>query len=328
MLKLGVILLNLGGPNSLEDIQPFLENLFLDPEIIDIPLGPMIRRPLARFISTRRAEKVKLKYAAIGGRSPIVERTREQAAALEARLNERYAGRARCLVESGMRYWHPFTAEAMERFAREEVSHVFLLPLYPQFSRSTTGSSFKEWKQLHREKRFRVASAYAYAEHPAYIEALNARIEEGLKRFGEAAEPIHFLFSAHGIPVKMVENGDPYPRHVERTVAAVMRLRGNDHPHALSFQSKVGPAKWLEPATDETVRRLGKEGVKRLLVIPVAFVSDHIETLHELDIEVREIAEQAGIREYYLMPALNDSPRFIDALVDLVAGKMDKRIPA
>lgn len=323
-------MLNLGGPNSLDDVQPFLENLFLDPEIIDIPFGKYFRKPLARFISTRRAEKVKLKYAQIGGRSPIVELTQKQAEALENKLNEHFNGRAECIVKIGMRYWHPFTSEIIDDFRSRNISHVFLMPLYPHYSQTTSGSSFKEWKELHNKiggKVFKIYSTYAYYDHPLFIQALNDRIDTGLRKFDSSSkEEIHFLFSAHGTPMKLVERGDPYSKHIAKTVEAVMKLRGYDYKHHLSFQSKVGPAKWLEPATDKKVEELAANGVRRLLVIPVAFVSDHIETLHELDYELREHAMKFGIKEFHVMPALNDSPKFIDALVDLITKKMDKRL--
>ena len=323
-------MLNLGGPGSLDDVQPFLENLFLDPEIIDIPFGKYIRKPLAKFISARRAEKVKLKYAQIGGKSPIMELTQKQADALTKKLKEHYRGRAECAVEIGMRYWHPFTSEIIDALRAKNYSHVFLMPLYPHYSRTTTGSSFKDWKALHNRiggKTFKTYSTYAYYDHPLFLQALNERIDAGLRKFHDSSEEeIQFLFSAHGTPVKLVKRGDPYSTHIAKTVEAVMKLRGYDHRHHLSFQSKVGPAKWLEPATDKKVEELGKNGVRRLLVIPVAFVSDHLETLHELDIELREHAFKHGIEEFQVMPALNDSPLFIDALADLIARKMDKRL--
>lgn len=330
MKKLGVILLNLGGPNSLDDVQPFLENLFLDPEIIDIPCGNLLRKPLARFISARRAEKVKAKYAEIGGKSPILERTREQAKALEEKLNEYYHDSVECIVEIGMRYWRPFTREAIDRFRNEDVTHVFLMPLYPQYSSTTSGSSFKEWKMLHNRvggNSFRVYSIYSYHTHQMFIQSLNEQINEGLARFDiHSSEPIHILFSAHGTPVKVVQRGDPYSKHIGKTVETVMQHRGYDHPHHLGYQSKVGPAKWLEPDTEKKTEALGKKGVRRLLVVPVAFVSDHIETLYELDIELREHAARTGIREFHVAPALNDSPTFIECLHDLIVSKMDKRL--
>jgi protoporphyrin/coproporphyrin ferrochelatase len=328
MKKIGVILHNLGGPTSLDAIRPFLTNLFLDPEIIKIPLPGLLgrlfpRRLFAEFVARRRTPKVRPNYEAIGGRSPIVERSQEQADALESELNRRFAGEAEFHVKLGMRYWHPFTTEAVDDLIALGVEDIFLLPLYPQYSRTTTGSSFKEWRDLHRRsygRRFRVKAARDYYIHPRYIEAINDRIDATIaERFSEEERnDLHFLFSAHGTPVSEVEAGDPYAAQIEATIKAVMAARGNDHPAHTSFQSRVGPVRWLEPYTQDKLAELGGKGVKNLLVIPVAFVTDHIETLHELDIELREVAEHAGIERYEVMYALNATPRFIAALADVV----------
>ena len=331
MRQIGVILHNLGGPTSLDAIRPFLTNLFLDPEIIKIPLpGPLgkffPRRLFAEFVARRRTPKVKPNYAMIGGKSPLVERTQDQARALEAELNRRFAGTARFHVRLGMRYWHPFTQEAADEFKGMGVDSVFLMPLYPQYSRTTTGSSFKEWRDLNRDhyrRYFHVKSVKDYYLHPRYVEAINERIDSTIRdRFSEdERQGLHLLFSAHGTPISDVQAGDPYSVQIAATVEAVMRARGHDLPHSTSFQSRVGPVKWLEPYTQDALARLGAEGVRSLLVVPVAFVTDHIETLHELDIELREVAEHAGIHKYEVMYALNDSPLFIAALADLVAGR-------
>ncbi len=331
MRQIGVILHNLGGPTSLDAIRPFLTNLFLDPEIIKIPLpGPLgkffPRRLFAEFVARRRTPKVKPNYAMIGGKSPLVERTQDQARALEAELNRRFAGTAQFHVRLGMRYWHPFTQEAADEFKGMGVDSVFLMPLYPQYSRTTTGSSFKEWRDLNRDhyrRYFHVKSVKDYYLHPRYVEAINERIDSTIRdRFSqEERKGLHLLFSAHGTPISDVQAGDPYSVQIAATVEAVMRARKHDLPHSTSFQSRVGPVKWLEPYTQDALARLGSEGVRSLLVVPVAFVTDHIETLHELDIELREVAEHAGIHKYEVMYALNDSPLFIAALADLVADR-------
>ena len=336
MKEIGVILHNLGGPTSLDAIRPFLTNLFLDPEIIRIPLPGIIgrlfpRRLFAEFVARRRTPQVTPNYQAIGGKSPLLERTEEQARALEAELNRRFDGQARFHVKLGMRYWHPFTAESADDLKSRGVREVFLMPLYPQYSRTTTGSSFKEWRDLNRkryQRYFRVKSVKDYHLHPRYIESINDRIEATLAaRFTlEERRGLHILFSAHGTPISDVEAGDPYSKLIEATVEAVMRLRGNDHPHHLSFQSRVGPVKWLEPYTQDALARLGGEGVRNLLVVPIAFVTDHIETLHELDIELREVAEKAGIHKYEVMLALNDTPIFIHALADMVASRYAREL--
>ena len=331
MEQIGVLLFNLGGPTSLDAIQPFLRNLFLDPEIIRIPLpGPLgrffPRKLFADFVSKRRTPKVMPNYEMIGGKSPLNERSEDQARALEEELNRRFEGKARFHVRLGMRYWHPFTREAADEFQRLGIERVFLLPLYPQYSRTTTGSSFKEWRDLHRDSyggRFRVKAAKGYHIHPRYIAAINDRIDATLReRFTEEERrELHLLFSAHGTPVYEVEAGDPYSREISETVAAVMEGRGHDYPHHISFQSRVGPVKWMEPYTQDMLAKLGSEGVKVLLVVPVAFVTDHIETLHELDIELREVAEHAGIHRYEVMYALNDTPLFIAALADVIQAR-------
>lgn len=332
MRKIGVILLNLGGPTSLDAIRPFLTNLFLDPEIIRIPLPPPFdrlfpRRLFAEFVARRRTPQVRPNYEMIGGKSPLLERTEEQARALSAELGRRLAGRAEITVKLGMRYWHPFTAESADQLRAEGIGDVVLLPLYPQFSRTTTGSSFKEWHRLNRERYgggFRALEIQDYHLHPAYIASINERIDATLRdRFTpEERKGLHLLFSAHGTPIADVEAGDPYSGQIAASVAAVMAARGNDYPHHLSFQSRVGPVRWLEPYTQDMLARLGAEGVRKLLVVPIAFVTDHIETLHELDIELRHVASEAGIGKYEVMYALNDTPAFIGALADVVEERL------
>ncbi len=336
MKQIGVIILNLGGPTSLDAIQPFLRNLFMDPEIIKIPLpGPLgrlfPRKLFAEFVARRRTPQVRPNYEEIGGKSPLVERTEEQATALEKELNKRFSGKAQFHVQLGMRYWHPFVRKAMDEFAEKGIDDVFLLPLYPQYSRTTTGSSFKEWRDLHRDfynRHFHVQSVKDYYLHPRYIASINDRINATLEeRFTpEEREGLHFLFSAHGTPISEVEAGDPYSLQIAATIDAVMQQRGHDYPHHASFQSRVGPVKWLEPYTQDMLAKLGSDGIKKLLVIPVAFVTDHIETLHELDIELREVAEEAGIEKYEVMLALNDTPPFVNALADLIESRYARKL--
>ncbi|HOJ02442.1 MAG TPA: ferrochelatase [Bacteroidota bacterium] len=329
MNDLGVILLNMGGPTSLDAVRPFLENLFLDKEIISF--GPMefARKPLARFIAKKRAEIVKENYAMIGGKSPIAELSRQQADALQDRLRAYYAGIVRVRVEVGFSYWHPFIAEAVQRLDEDGFREVFLMPLYPHYSKTTTGSCFKTWRGIQRtrgERRFRVQSVKSYHAHPDYLAAINQRIDEGLRRFpAEHRGGVTLLFSAHGTPVKLVEQGDPYSKQIRATVEEVMRLRTDALPYHLSFQSKVGPAKWLEPDTVKKTEELARRGVRDMLVVPVAFVTDHIETLHELNIELRHTAEQCGMRQFEVMPALNDSALYIDALARQIIERMQRR---
>lgn len=328
MDNLGVILLNMGGPTSLDAVRPFLENLFLDKEIISF--GPMefARKPLARFIAKRRAEVVKANYAMIGGKSPLADISRRQADTLADVLRARFGPSVRVSVELGFSYWHPFIEEAMENLEREGFTNVYLLPLYPHYSKTTSGSCFKTWRNLRRQrhtKRPHVRSTKSYHTDPAYIDAVNARVNEGLLLFPEARRNnVVLLFSAHGTPVKLVEQGDPYSFQIRATVDAVMETRAHDLPFHLSFQSKVGPAKWLEPDTVKKTLELAAAGVSDLLVVPVAFVSDHIETLHELNIELRREATHAGITHFEVMPALNESPLFIDALASLITRRYER----
>lgn len=322
MTKLGIVLLNMGGPTSVESVRPFLQNLFNDREIISF--GPMefARRPLAWTIAKFRSKPVGRNYAMIGGRSPLADISAEQAHALETELNRRMAGDAEAVVTVGFSYWHPFIGEAARQIADADCDRVVLLPLYPQFSRTTTGSGFKTWDKeaaAHGERLPTAERVVAYHTHPDYIRAVSERIDEALAELpAETRGEVTLLFSAHGTPMKEVREGDPYSGQICETVSAVMDLRGHDLPHHLSFQSKVGPAKWLTPDTVERTKELAAEGVTTLVVVPIAFTADHIETLHELGIDLREEAEHAGIETFVVTKGLNTSPAYIAALADLV----------
>ncbi|MDX9758727.1 MAG: ferrochelatase [Bacteroidota bacterium] len=328
MDNLGVILLNMGGPTSLDAVRPFLQNLFLDREIISF--GPMefARAPLAKFIAKKRAEIVKKNYAMIGGKSPIAELSRAQAAALERTLAARYGSAVRVRVEVGFSYWHPFIAEAMDALKKDGYTNVFLMPLYPHYSKTTTGSCFKTWRDLHRahgNRVFKVQSVKAYPLEDGFVDAINERIDEGMRLFPEERRAgVTLLFSAHGTPVKLVEQGDPYSFQIRATMEEVMRRRTDGLPYHLSFQSKVGPATWLTPDTVTKTKELAAAGVRDLLVIPIAFVTDHIETLHELGIDLREDAIHAGIEYFHVMPALNSSEKYISALAGQIVRRMDR----
>jgi protoporphyrin/coproporphyrin ferrochelatase len=317
--KLGVVLLNLGGPDTLDAVQPFLRNLFRDPDIIDFPGSFLVRGGLAKLISTLRAPKIKEQYEEIGGGSPLKAHTMRQAELLEERLSRELPAK----VFVAMRYWHPFTDEAVEQLEAEGIRQVLLLPLYPQFSRSTTGSSVNEWKRQ-IARRPSLASlewdvVERYFDHPGYLDSLIERIGEGLERFPvERREHVHIVFSAHGTPMKLVREGDPYSFEIEKTVRAVVDRGGITLPWSLCYQSKVGPQKWLTPATPDVIVELGKHGFEEMLVVPVAFTSDHLETLFELGIEYRKLAHESGIHQYEITEGLNDSPRFIEALAELV----------
>lgn len=321
--RVGVLLFNLGGPETLDDVRPFLYNLFSDPDIIRLPWRAM-QKPLAWLISTQRYKKSSGYYEQIGGGSPLRRITGEQAAALEAELGRRNIA-ARVYV--GMRYWKPFTEEALDQIFRDRITHLVVLPLYPQFSVSTTGSSLNLMKAVigkNGNPRPRLSVIESYQDDPGYIAALAETVSEQLRQFPDQdPSRTRIVFSAHSVPVRYIEEGDPYLEQTRQTVASVMERLGERRPHDLSFQSKVGPVKWLRPSTDETIRRLAREGVSQVLLVPVSFVSEHIETLYELDILYRNVADEVGIKHYRRAPALNARPDFISSLADLVEKRVN-----
>ena len=319
--KTGVVLLQLGGPDSLEAIEPFLYNLFCDPDIIDFPFAKLARKPLAKLISTSRARHVAHHYAEIGGKSPILEFTRRQAEALEKELR----GTLDAKVTIAMRYWHPLTGAAIAEMEAYGADNIVLLPLYPQYSKTTTGSSVNEWKRCFQPNGWRpnVRVVDAFYENPAYLESLTGAIGECLAGFDDPAD-VDVVFSAHSVPVAVIDQGDPYQRQIERTVDLVWERGGWPARRHTCYQSKVGASKWLRPSMHETVKNLAAAGSKRVLVVPISFVSDHVETLHEIDIEHREQAKELGIEDYRMMPGLNDSPPFIRALAGLVHAALAK----
>jgi ferrochelatase len=315
--RVGVVLFQLGGPDTPQAIEPFLFNLFCDPDIIDFPFARIGRKPLARLISTARAKKVQHHYSAIGGASPIRRFTEQQADALENRLRADGID-AHCFV--AMRYWHPFTAEAVEQVRAANCDEVVLLPLYPQYSSTTTGSSLNEWRRLFRDN-VRVQAIETFYRHPLYLDTVVEKIDEALARFPESGCP-EVVFSAHSVPVSVIAKGDPYQRHIEETVELVMRRGGWRNRHRLCYQSKVGASKWLQPSLHRTIRDLGAARIREVCVVPIAFVSDHVETLGEIDHEAREEAAELGIQQFEMTSGLNDSPTFIAALADLVGTAM------
>jgi ferrochelatase len=317
--KIAIILFQLGGPDGQAAVEPFLYRLFCDPDIINFPGAFLARKPLAKLISTTRSKIVRQHYAEIGGGSPIRRLTEQQAAALQREVQPYIS--ARTIV--AMRYWYPDTQEAIATLQSASYDELVLLPLYPHFSFATTGSSLKEWNRLYRPQ-VPVHLVDHFYDHPDYIAAIVDRVNSVLQQLSKPDE-VHLLFSAHGLPLTLVEKGDPYPKQIQETVQLVMQLSSWPNSHSLGFQSKVGPQKWLQPSLDETIDRLAQSGVKRLLVIPVSFLTEHIETLHEINIEAREHAQSLGITEFHMMPALNDSPLLIRALADLVLRAVGKR---
>ncbi len=311
--RLGVVLFQLGGPDTLEAIEPFLFNLFCDPDIIDFPFARIGRKPLAKLISVTRAKKVQHHYSVIGGGSPIRRHTERQARALESHLQDSGLD-ARCFV--AMRYWHPFTEEAVEQVRAAGCDKVVLLPLYPQYSHTTTGSSLNEWWR-HFCDDIPVRRVESFYQHELYLEALTEKVEEALAKFPHP-EKAELVFSAHSVPVAVIAKGDPYQRQIEETVALVMQRGGWRNRHRLCYQSKVGASKWLQPSLRTTIRDLAAESVRDVCVVPISFVSDHVETLGEIDHEAREQAASLGIERFGMTAGLNDSPTFIAALSDLV----------
>jgi ferrochelatase len=319
--RVGVILFQLGGPDTLAAIEPFLFNLFCDPDIIDFPFARIGRRPLAKLISTTRARKVQHHYATIGGGSPIRRFTEQQARALETELASCGVD-ARCFV--AMRYWHPFTSKAIAQLKAAECDEVVLLPLYPQYSSTTTGSSLNEWRRLFQDD-VPVHNVGAFYRHPMYLDAVIEKIEEALGRF-PVAERAEIVFSAHSIPMSVIAKGDPYQRQIEETVQLLMERGGWSNRHRLCYQSKVGASKWLQPSLHRTLHDLAAEKVQEVCVVPVAFVSDHVETLGEIDHEAREEARQLGIARFEMSAGLNDSPKFIRALGKLVQDALGREV--
>lgn len=319
---LGIVLLQLGGPDSLDSVEPFLYNLFSDPDIIDLPLAFLFRRGLARLISRRRAPKVQEYYKRIGRRSPILKLTIRQAKALERELGDSLNAK----VYVGMRYWHPMTEEVIHQLHRDGIKRVLLLPLYPHFSKTTTGSSVNEWNRVVAQQgmnNFQVDLVEEYCEHPLYIRSVVRNIAIALRRVPERDRgKVHLVFSAHGTPVKLAQSGDPYQQQIIRTYHAVVAEGRFGLDHHLCYQSKVGPERWLEPSLETTINELAGNNVSHVLVIPIAFVSDHSETLWEINIQVKEEAKKLGIRYYDMSPALNTNPLFIQALADLVRKKV------
>ncbi|HEY3812148.1 MAG TPA: ferrochelatase [Caulobacteraceae bacterium] len=315
-MKVAVVLFNLGGPDGPEAVRPFLFNLFNDPAIIRVP--GLIRPLIARQISRSREASARLSYDRMGGRSPILPETLAQARALERRL-QGLASEVKTFVS--MRYWNPFadeTAREVEAFAPDEI---VLLPLYPQFSTTTTASSLKAWRTAYRGPgRARAVCCYPQAE--AFIDAHAKAIEAAWSKAGKPA-PVRLLFSAHGLPQKIVDAGDPYQAQVEATAAAVAARLGGGWDWTVCYQSRVGPLKWLGPSTLETIEAAAKAGLG-VVISPIAFVSEHLETLVELDHDYAEAAKAMGCTAYVRVPALGDDTGFIEALAQAVEAALSR----
>jgi ferrochelatase len=314
--KIAIVLFNLGGPDKPESIRPFLVNLFKDPAILRVPF--FVRPLLARVIAYARVKAATANYAILGGKSPLLELTQAQGRALEGALESSSLGvDARCFV--AMRYWHPFSDAAARAVRNWGPDRVLLLPLYPQYSTTTTGSSLLAWQDAAARAGLAAPTTAlcCYYADRSFAEATAAEVK---RAYGEACgkgPPPRVLFSAHGLPEVIVKAGDPYQHQVERSVAAVVRamaVPGMDW--VVCYQSKATPQKWLGPSTDDEVKRAGADSVP-VLVVPIAFVSEHSETLVELDVEYRELAHEAGVPAYYRVPAQNSDAGFIAALAEI-----------
>ncbi|KAL4340462.1 hypothetical protein GQ457_08G000210 [Hibiscus cannabinus] len=321
--KLGVLLLNTGGPETLNDVQPFLYNLFSDPDVIRLPrLFQFLQRPLAKLVSVFLAPRTKERYAAIGGGSPLRRLTDEQADALRMALEGK---NLQADVYVGMRYWYPFVEEAVEQIKRDGITKLVVLPLFPQFSISTTGSSIRVFRQIFEGdaylSRLPVSVILSWYQRQGYIRSMADLIEIELAKFAKPEEVMIF-FSAHGVPISYVEDaGDPYKDQMEECVYLIMqelKARGNGNDHTLAYQSRVGPLQWLKPYTAEVLVELGRNGVKSLLAVPISFVSEHIETLEEIDMGYKDLALGSGIENWRRVPALGCTPSFIGDLADAV----------
>jgi ferrochelatase len=306
-VKLAVVLFNLGGPDSPAAVRPFLFNLFKDPAIIGLPA--IARYPLASFISRTREKIAQANYQIMGGRSPLLPETEAQAAALEARLSAEHGIEARVFI--AMRYWKPFAAETARQVADFAPDQIVLLPLYPQYSTTTTGSSVKEWQAAYRGAgRTRTICCYPTAQ--GLVDAHAAAIRETWEKAGKPRD-IRLLFSAHGLPQKIVDAGDPYQAQIEATAAAIAARLPELTDWRVCYQSRVGRLQWLAPSTDDEVRRAGEEG-RGVLVTPIAFVSEHVETLVELDHEYAALAKEVGAQPYLRAPTPQVRESFIETL--------------
>ena len=314
-MKKAVILFNLGGPDKLENVEPFLFNLFNDPAIISIP--GIFRYPLAKFISKRRAPIAKGIYKEIGNKSPILELTQKQAQILEDALATK--GDYKCFVV--MRCWHPRAVDIIKKVKEYNPNEVILLPLYPQYSASTSGSSINEWENLCKKENYKVKmkTICCYPTEDNFIVSHAKLIKESLKNLEN--KNFKLLFSAHGLPENKIKKGDPYQWQIEKTVEAIMsKLPDKNLDYIISYQSRVGPLKWIGPSTDEIIIKYSREK-KGIVIVPVAFVSEHSETLVELDIEYKKLAEKNGCSFYKRVPALGIEENFIKGLAELVLQK-------
>ena len=320
-MKKAIILFNLGGPDKLENVEPFLFNLFNDPAILNLP--SFFRYPLAKLIANRRAPTAKKIYAELGGSSPILKLTKEQGFALEQKLNQDDTlSKYKCFIV--MRCWHPRAENVIKEVINYEPDEVILMPLYPQYSAATSGSSIKEWNDICVKNNFKVktSTVCCYPTDQNFIQAHKDEIIKKIKNL----ENFKLIFSAHGLPEKNIKTGDPYQWQVEQSVNRIVEsLNIKDLDWVLSYQSRVGPLKWIGPSTEDIIVENSKLG-KHIVLVPIAFVSEHSETLVELDIEYKELADKNGCKDYSRVPALGTNKYYIKAMSNLIINKNDYKL--
>ncbi|SHJ32057.1 ferrochelatase [Malonomonas rubra DSM 5091] len=309
-----LILLNMGGPDSLDAVEPFLYNLFSDRELIQLPAGALLQKPFAKMISHFRAKKVVENYRTIGGKSPLLEWTRKQAEGIASRLDN-----VKPYVI--MRYWHPFADDVLREIKQEGIEKAVVLSMYPHYTGATTGSSINDFRRA-------VGNVYPELEYhlieewynwPPYLDSLANRVKEGIELFHDLLQnEVQILFSAHALPQKFIDRGDPYQTHVEVTAHEVMKRVGDHFGWRIAYQSRSGPVRWMTPGTEDVIKWLAMDDHRCLLMVPISFVSDHIETLEEIDIEYRELAAEAGFHHFHRAPSLNDNADFLNAMAALV----------
>ena len=317
-MKKAVILFNLGGPDKLENVEPFLFNLFNDPAILNLPT--FLRYPLAKLIANRRAPTAKKIYQELGGSSPILKLTEEQASALESKLNEDDNGsKYKCFIV--MRCWHPRAENVVKEVIDYGPDEIILMPLYPQYSAATSGSSINEWQNICKKNNFEVKTSTlcCYPTDDNFIQAHKDEIVKKIKNL----DNFKLIFSAHGLPEKNIKKGDPYQWQVEQSVDRIVKsLNIKNLDWILSYQSRVGPLKWIGPSTEDIIVENSKLG-KQIVLVPIAFVSEHSETLVELDIEYKELADKNGCKNYIRVPALGKNENYIKAMSNLIINKQD-----
>ncbi len=307
----------MGGPDSLAAVEPFLYNLFSDRELIQLPAGALLQKPFARILSHFRAKKVVENYRTIGGRSPLLDWTQKQVAGTAQRLGENYSPYVI------MRYWQPRADAVLAEIKAAGIESAVVVSMYPHYTRATTGSSVNDFKRsvakIHPQLKYQLIEAWH--DWSPYLDALASRVVTGLDNYHDLMRnEVQILFSAHALPQKFIDRGDPYQKQVEETAAAVMARVGN-YAWSISYQSRSGPVKWMEPGTEEELQRLAASGHRAVLMVPISFVSDHIETLEEIDVQYRGLATELGIVNFMRTPSLNGGADFLDALAALIKNR-------